>query len=178
MRWTVQGADSATGRERSVTVEASTREEAEAQAAYNGLLVSGSSPAGSATPPASRSGAVATAERPAGRVNHTPPASAPAAAHAPDYADILKGAKALRGLATFANVLAVVFFILAAVLFIVPLAASKHGPPKPADFAAGLASALPAAGFGVAMLITSALLLMFASMGLALRDLTRNSFGK
>src|SRR5438270_3756846 len=50
MRWTVEGADSSTGRETAMTVEARTREEAEQQARYNGLLVSVVYPHGTSRP--------------------------------------------------------------------------------------------------------------------------------
>ena len=52
MRWEVQGAEAATGRDITISVEAITAEEAEQQARYNGVLVSRVSKAGGPPAPA------------------------------------------------------------------------------------------------------------------------------
>src|SRR5690349_17125755 len=128
MRWTVEGADSSTGRETAMTVEARTREEAEQQARYNGLLVSVVYPHGTSRPPdagATKAPAVVnyagpTTPPPQPSRFQTPPAAAPASVVAPAYDDILADARRLRRLGAVARVCGLVALALAGYRMIMP----------------------------------------------------------
>src|SRR4051812_18072780 len=123
MRWTVEGADSNTGRETAMTVEARTREEAEQQARYNGLLVSVVYPHGTSRPPDAR-----TTKAPPAVVNYagpttpprqpaTPPPVAatesPTATAVPTYDHIVADARRLRRLSTVARLFGLIALALA-----------------------------------------------------------------
>jgi hypothetical protein len=186
MRWTVEGADSSTGRETAMTVEARTREEAEQQARYNGLLVSVVYPHGSSRPadlgcpnaPAVVNYAGPTTppprpEPPPPATPSLPPPPRPAFA----YDDILADARHLRRLSTVARVVGFVALALAAYRLIMPFVGGESSIRLPSvwEIMDALSSALAPGAIGLLLLIAGGFLSMMASAGLALRDIARNS---
>jgi hypothetical protein len=189
MRWIVEGADSSTGRETAMTVEARTREEAEQQARYNGLLVSVVYPHGSSRPheagavnaPAVVNYAGPTTPPPQREPPPPPPPVAPATEATgtaiPTYDHILADARHLRRLSTVSRIVGFVALTLAGYRLIMPFVGGYSSIRLPSlwDIIDALSNALAPGAIGLLLLIASAALSMMASAALALRDMARNS---
>jgi len=159
MRWEVQGAEAATGKEVTISVEAATAEEAEQQARYNGLLVS-------------------RVYKPTGKpLGYRGPVETPKAInYAPEYRDILNSGKTLRVVASILRILAGVA-VVAAVLS-AGNAAAPIGMGVVNFTTIGLPLLVLLAGLVPAAILfgAAALLTAVAGIGGAVRNIARNSY--
>lgn len=157
MQWTVEGADEATGTERSITVDAVNETEAAAVARARGLFVSRVSRAESA-----ELHAVAYAARSSATARST-------------YREPVPAYTSIRGGSFVLNVVGLLYLLaglLASVVAVYTFIAPSHGADSEVDHTEGailLASGLGAIGAGL-------VLLMLGSIALAIRDIARNSF--
>lgn len=156
MRWTVEGADAQTGQDRTIQVEAKSREDAEREARARGVLPSATyketADAG-AMPTLNYIGRAAHESAPPG----TQVGLAPPRGKAPDYTGIVVGAAVLRITGAMAAIAGIV-------LCAMTLNEISGG---------GLGTALPV---GFAWIISGLVTFMLGSLALAVRDIARNSF--
>ena len=200
MRWTIEGADSNTGHDLTVTVEARDEADAEQQARYNGVLVARVYPFGLRPKDAAPVPVVDYASAGMGKALPRPPelpqlpaAAGPRAVEPlPDYQLIVAAAKTLVLLARVVRVGGLVMFAVAALgvlmTFVNAWWYSANGTggfggigilsrlPAVADVLAALLAAVWPAAAGLAMLVAASLLRMVALVALAVRDIARNSF--
>lgn len=146
MRWTVEAADVQTGEETTLTVEAPDQAAAERIARYRGMLVSSIL-----------------------QNNGNGAAKLDRKAPTPDYIDILTGAGVLRTLAIIITAIGWVCLLVAGAL-------SWSAVKESSDKLAALWQAMSPALFGLSFIVAGTVLRMAASVGLAMRDLARNSF--
>jgi hypothetical protein len=167
MRWQVDGAEAATGKETSLTIEALTAAEAEQQARYNGILVS----------------RVERTDKPAPGLTYAPAHGfdkpvAPAAPEAPEYRAIQNGAWFLRlfgGIAHATGVVVAGLGVVAAVRIIV-VARRDGGPVGPDSYRMAAALAGLGALWAFMYFAAGSVLKMLAAVAEAVRDIARNSF--
>jgi hypothetical protein len=189
MRWTIEGADSNTGRDLTVTVEARDEADAEQQARYNGVLVARVYPFGVRPKDAAPVPVVDYATAATPKAMPKPPevaaglqAGPRAVVPLPDYQPIVAGARALVLFARVVRVAALVLFGVAAVAALLPfLTAWWYGggavqSPPVSEVVPALFAAVWPAALGLAMLVAAAVLRMLAFLALAVRDIARNSF--
>lgn len=166
MRWLVEGADAQTGRDVRIVIEAVSAAEAEQKAMDRRVLVSRVTVAPAAAPTPQQS--EETDRLVKQRLDPTP-----------EYDEIVSGASALGVLASLVAGVGWLF-VLGGFVFIViaigetvnPQVSPVHGVSV-VTLVVGGAVAL---GYGVMILLAASLVRMIGSMGLALRDLARNSF--
>lgn len=168
-----------------MTVEARTREEAEQQARYNGLLVSVVYPYGVSRPPEAGARKTPAVVNYAGPTTPPPqPAPAPPSPSAPQAAtaiqphdDMLADARHLRRLSVVARVAGFVALALAGYRMVMPFMGGYSSIRLPSlwDIIDALSNALAPGAIGLLLLIAGGVLSMMASAALALRDIARNS---
>jgi hypothetical protein len=174
MKWHVEGADAHTGQEKSGTIEAPTAADAEQLARDRGVLVSNVQPANE--PDALEQLGTAAARQPRSIDYRSPRASAAAiTSDIPTYQAILRGDVWLRALAAIIAGFGWVSVGLAGLLLLLTLPAAASGASLSGIVAFAL-SIGPALLAGLLLLAVSAILRWAASVGLAIRDLARNSF--
>jgi hypothetical protein len=205
MRWQVEGADKVTGRERTYTIDAETREKAEQIAQQKGVLVSDVHEPLLAKPGGAGNGAsVATAPSaatlpatpidvhgpittPPARAQPAPSPTAPpqpaaataraAAAHTapPRYDEIVTSSRWLYAIGVLVAIAGWVLIGLAAIDAAMNLIGVARGHPLlPPSL--GWMSALYLGAIGLLAIYTAAMTRLLASLGLAVRDMARNSF--
>jgi hypothetical protein len=192
MRWQVEGADKVTGRERTYTIDADTREKAEKIAQEKGVLVADvheqlaaagtngarpmdarpidvHGPITSPPPPAPRSSSppvVHAATAPAHYATTPPP---------PRYDEIVTSSRWLFGMGVLVAIAGWVLIGLSMIVAVCCLVAAARGrallPPT-----LGWTSALYLAGIGLFAIYAAAMTRMVASLGMAIRDIARNRF--
>src|SRR4051812_20582138 len=199
MRWQVEGADKVTGRERTYTIDADSREKAEQIALLKGVLVSDVHEPG--TPSIAVSVAVAAAMAAAPIDVHGPITAPPPPNHAavppppvqtvatvkqhvasksqhpqqPRYEEIVTSARWLYGMGVVVAIVGWVVIGLAIILGVTCLVGQLR--PKPIlPPALGWMTVLYLAAAGLIAIYTAAVTRILASVGLAVRDMARNSF--
>jgi hypothetical protein len=163
MRWDVEGADTTTGKDVRLTVEAVTREEAERLARYNGILV-------------------ATVSRPAPAPSidyEPPPAAAAPGTGPPEYPDLLFAARWLRRLSHVTAGFGLLY-ALGAMTYLLATVFSRPFP-RLLDYVLEVlfgspTSLLPITLMALGCFITAAVLRLLGGLAMARRDLARNSF--
>lgn len=199
MRWQVEGADKVTGRERTYTIDAETREKAEQIAQQKGVLVSDVHEP-SLVKPAGGNGATAMVTAPPtapstpidvhGPITAPPLARAPAAApqqtspaprapqaHAspPRYDEIVTSSRWLYAMGVLVAIAGWVLIGLATIDAVMNLIGITRGRPLlPPSL--NWMSVLYLAATGLLAIYTAAITRLLASLGLAVRDMARNSF--
>jgi len=196
MRWKIEGADAGTGSEIRLTVEAATRDEAEAKARYNGILVANVSamvpePApplayeaqpvqpAMADPMAAQDeddlestelrelAEVARAIAPQRPLSYrTPEANLQVL---PGYQDIVTGAQWLNVLSAIIAVTAWLCIVGGCVFFVLTMSQKN-------DLIFTMVPAVAAIAIGGGLIVAAALVRMAASLAMAVRDIARNSF--
>jgi hypothetical protein len=165
MRWDVEGADTTTGKDVRLTVEAVTREEAERLARYNGILVAAITRPAAAPP-----------------IDYQPPPQPIATALAPpEYPDLVFAARWLRRLSYTAAAFGVIYS--GAAVLVVLLALLQRPLGGMLDMLFGLLLGSPPSVLAIALsalacFITAAVLRLLAGLAVARRDLARNSFSR
>ena len=186
MRWMIYGADSKTGRELSVVVEADDPKEAADWMYYNDILVSSVAEFTAAThepaPPAE------PVDEPAPETaaldyhaEDRPPDDRPPLASPPQYRDVLWGARWLHAVAILVQVVACLLLVLGGAAVAVGCVHEWQHRISPKV-------AIPAIAWlaGGGVLLSLALLLLFlasvvsmtSGLALAVRDVARNSFDR
>jgi hypothetical protein len=200
MRWQVEGADKVTGRERTYTIDAESREKAEQIAQLKGVLVSDvhePQPAkpgnganvtnGATATPIDVHGPITTPARPQATASQVPPqpvspasrtAPAHGTAHAPGpprYEEIVTSSRWLFAMGVLVAIAGWVLIGLAAIDAVMNLiGAARARPLLPPSL--GWMSVLYLAATGLLSIYTAAITRLLASLGLAVRDMARNSF--
>lgn len=187
MKWMVEGADSRTGKDIIITVDAPNRAQAEQLAGYNGVLVSTIKEQPATTTPAEDFAAYhltpeedaqppqrperkERAERPE-RAERYPTASEQRTSvptMVPAYTEIINGAQWLNGLAVFAGAAGWVCLLAFMLLVGKALIRKEEG--------AVLLWIPSAAGGALFCLVAAAFLRTSAAIALAVRDIARNTF--
>ena len=155
MRWQISGARADSGDEVNLAVEASDQAEAEHIARNKGLLVSSIRPL---------DGPAAREELSAG------------GGAAPEYAGIVSGARWLRVLASCAEIVGAIYVVFGILVPLWMVVFPDPDPKSALDLAGALIIIVFAVISGVMFLGTAVVLRMLAELGVAHRDLVRNSF--
>lgn len=172
MRWTVQGADASKGQDVCMTIEADTREQAEAQARYNGILVSSISPETEQPEPAASS----TLEYARPTTVASAPAAVPVAlpyfAHvreAPQYRQIVAGARWLKRIGWVCMALGLLSLLSGMFNGIDLFLPRRFNPVR-------LMRLVEMFWFGAVLTGTGLFFHLFSSVALAVRDMAGNSY--
>ena len=163
MRWEVQGADAATGKETTITLEAVTAEEAEKQARYNGMLVSHVRKA---------------APKPSPKLDYAAPTPAPRPGVVPEYAAIVSGARLTSFFARVVALFGAVAFGVAILAVAIAVYQSLGGNLDTSEKTLAVTITAGCVFYGLGCFVVAVFLSMHASLALAVRDMARNSFNR
>jgi hypothetical protein len=179
-QWTIEGADSATGEDRILSVEAMSREDAEQFAREQGILVSEVHESVTSDSLEQLSAAAADRSRMRGHaapvVQYATPAPYRRTTSIPEYEGITKGARLLKSSASTYAFMAFAAYALAVLCVVGSILAVVMNQAKTDIIATALISAVALFAVGIGLQNRATMIRLQAELALATRDIARNSF--